>query len=46
GVAPADCVFIDDSPKNVDGAKAAGMDAIHFTDAAALEAALTERGFL
>lgn len=46
GVAAADCVFIDDRQKNVSGARAAGMDAIHFTDAAALEAALIERGLL
>jgi 2-haloacid dehalogenase len=44
GVAAADCVFIDDSPNNVAGARAAGMDAIHFTDPAALAAALAERG--
>lgn len=25
-----DCVFIDDSPKNVDAARAAGMHAVHF----------------
>ncbi len=46
GVAPADCVFIDDAPHNVDGARAAGMDAIHFTGAAALRAALAERRLL
>ncbi|MBO9400045.1 HAD family phosphatase [Shimia sp. R9_3] len=45
-VAPANCVFIDDSPKNVDGAKAAGWDAIHFTGAEALRAALEQRGLL
>lgn len=46
GVAPSDCVFIDDSPKNVDGAKAAGWDAIHFTGAEALRTALEQRGLL
>ncbi|MEL6644178.1 MAG: HAD family phosphatase [Pseudomonadota bacterium] len=46
GVEPEDCVFIDDGPHNVEGAKAIGMDAIHFTDAAALEAALAARGLL
>ena len=46
GVSPADCVFIDDSPKNVEGAKAAGMDAVHFTGAGPLADALTERGLL
>lgn len=46
GVEPAECVFIDDAPHNVEGAQAAGMDAIHFTSPAALEAALIERGLL
>ncbi len=46
GVAPADCVFIDDGAHNVAGARAAGMDAIHFTGAPALARALTERGLL
>lgn len=46
GVAPDACVFIDDSPRNVAGARAFGMEAIHFTTPAALEAALTERGLL
>lgn len=46
GVAPGDCVFIDDAPHNVEGARAAGMDAIHFTDPNALEAALKSRVLL
>lgn len=46
GVAPSDCVFIDDSPKNVEGAKAAGWDAIHFTSSENLRDALRERGLL
>jgi 2-haloacid dehalogenase len=46
GVAPADCLFIDDSEKNVVGAMAAGMDAVQFSDPDALEAALAERGLL
>ncbi len=41
-----ECVFIDDSPKNVDGAKAVGMDAIHFTGPEDLAAALGERQIL
>ncbi len=45
-VAPHECVFIDDSPKNVAGAKAAGMDAIHFADPDALESALQDRELL
>ncbi|MEX0278276.1 MAG: HAD family hydrolase [Ruegeria sp.] len=46
GIAPEDCVFIDDSPQNVDGARATGMDGIHFTSPQALETALSERGLL
>lgn len=46
GLAPADCVFVDDMAHNVKGARAAGMDAIHFTTARALAAELTERGLL
>ena len=30
GLAADECLFIDDSIKNVDGAKAVGMDAVHF----------------
>lgn len=46
GVVPEECVFVDDSPRNVDGARAVGMDAIHFTDAQALETELQSRGLL
>ncbi|MDK3018997.1 HAD family hydrolase [Pseudodonghicola flavimaris] len=46
GLAADDCLFIDDSPRNVDGARAVGMDAVHFTSPQALETALTERGLL
>lgn len=46
GVAPQDCVFIDDGPHNVDGARAAGMDGIHFTGPDALAAVLSDRGLL
>ncbi len=46
GHAPEDCVFIDDGLQNVEGARAVGMDAIHFTSPQALDAALTERGLL
>ena len=46
GLAAEDCVFIDDGLHNVAGAKAVGMDAIHFTDAASLEVALQDRGLL
>ena len=46
GVAPADCLFIDDSEKNVLGARTAGMDGVHFTQPDALEAELAQRGLL
>ncbi len=44
GVAPEQCVFIDDGAHNVRGAQATGMDGIHFTGADALRVALSERG--
>ncbi|KGJ04375.1 2-haloacid dehalogenase [Paracoccus halophilus] len=44
GLQPQDCIFIDDSPANVEGARAVGMEAIHFTGAEALGRELTERG--
>jgi len=46
GLDPAASLFIDDSQKNVDGAKAAGWQAVLFTDAATLEKDLAERGIL
>lgn len=46
GVRAGDCLFIDDSPFNVAGARASGMAAHHFTDPAALERDLTGRGLL
>jgi 2-haloacid dehalogenase len=46
GVSPQDCVFIDDGLHNCLGAKAAGMDAIHFLGPDQLAAALQERGLL
>ncbi len=39
-------VFIDDSPMNVDGARAVGMHAIHFTGPDGLESGLREHGLL
>jgi 2-haloacid dehalogenase len=45
GLKPEDCVFIDDSLKNVRGAEAAGMHAIHFTGAAELAHDLRQLGF-
>ncbi|MBD9528020.1 MULTISPECIES: HAD family phosphatase [Paracoccus] len=44
GLVAQDCLFIDDSLPNVEGARAVGMDAIHFTDAEALAAELAARG--
>lgn len=46
GVIPADCLLIDDSDRNVAGARAFGMDALPFTTSAALEQALTARRLL
>lgn len=46
GVVPGDCIFIDDGLHNVEGARAVGMDGIHFTTPDALEAALTDRSVL
>jgi putative hydrolase of the HAD superfamily len=37
-------LFIDDNIDNVQGARAAGLDAIHFTALPALDRALAERG--
>lgn len=44
GLDAASCVFIDDKAINCDGARAVGMDAIHFTGAPDLAVALRERG--
>jgi 2-haloacid dehalogenase len=38
--------FVDDSVRNVDAARTAGMDAVHFTDAATLFEELQGRGLL
>jgi glucose-1-phosphatase len=46
GRPPGEHLFIDDIRENVDGALAAGWDAIHHTDAAALRAALVDRGLV
>lgn len=46
GLAPGDCLFVDDSPKNVAGARAFGMQADLFTTPDALEQALVARGLL
>ena len=44
GLTPAETLFIDDSAKNVEGARAAGWHAVLFTDAAALERDLARFG--
>ncbi|TGQ52334.1 HAD family phosphatase [Mesorhizobium sp. M1C.F.Ca.ET.193.01.1.1] len=44
GLEPAATLFIDDSQRNVDGAKAAGWQAVLFTDARALKADLERLG--
>lgn len=44
GLEAGACLFIDDSESNVMAARAVGMDAVRFTDAASLSAALRERG--
>ena len=46
GIEPAAALFIDDSQKNVDGAKAAGWQAVLFMDAATLENDLIRLGVL
>ena len=44
GVAADEAVFLDDSPTNVEGARAVGMHAVLFTDAPAARAALVDLG--
>ncbi|MBZ9739207.1 MULTISPECIES: HAD family hydrolase [unclassified Mesorhizobium] len=44
GLEPSATLFIDDSQKNVDGAKAAGWQAVLFTDAGTLKADLERFG--
>ncbi len=46
GLAAEDCLFIDDSPRNVAGAGAVGMQAHHFTGPEALRRDLVERRIL
>jgi FMN phosphatase YigB (HAD superfamily) len=46
GCAPERCLFIDDLAENVDGARAAGMDGIHFLGRIELEEELMARGLL
>jgi len=44
GRPPRDLIFVDDRPKNVDGAVAAGLQGVLFAGAEGLERALRERG--
>ncbi len=44
GVEPAEIFFVDDRTEHVEGARRVGFDAVPFTDAASLRAALEERG--
>jgi 2-haloacid dehalogenase len=44
GIAAEDCVFIDDSPANVAGARAVGMHAIHYREPLDLAAELRRHG--
>ena len=44
GLAPADCIFIDDSLANVEGARAFGMQGHHFKTAAELRTDLRQQG--
>lgn len=46
GIDPADTLFIDDVLHNADAARAAGWQALHFSDAAQCEAELARRGLL
>lgn len=46
GLVASDCLFIDDSPRNVAGAEAVGMKGLHFTTPEALRRALVEFGLL
>jgi FMN phosphatase YigB (HAD superfamily) len=44
GTSAPDTLFIDDKPENVDGARRAGMQALHFTGIDALREELARRG--
>lgn len=46
GLSPCECLFIDDSAKNIEGAQHFGMDTIHFTGPDSLAQGLSERGLL
>ena len=44
GLAPRDCIFIDDVPRNVEAANALGIDGVLFTNPDTLRRDLSERG--
>jgi 2-haloacid dehalogenase len=44
GLTPEASIFIDDSYPNVEGARAAGWHAVHFTDPETLRKALRDHG--
>ncbi len=44
-LAAGDCIFVDDSPRNIAAASALGIDGIVFTDPDTLRRDLSERGF-
>ena len=46
GVAPAECLLIDDRERNCAAARALGMEALRFTSAAELSGELARRGLL
>ena len=46
GIRAEESLFIDDTPANVDGARAAGLQTLLLEDPGQLEAALTEQGIL
>jgi 2-haloacid dehalogenase len=46
GLRPEECLFIDDSMKNVEGAQAAGWQAVHFAGPDKLRVDLMARGLL
>lgn len=46
GVAPGECLLIDDRAQNCAAARALGMEALHFTSAPELESELARRGLL
>ncbi|MBL7790991.1 MAG: HAD family phosphatase [Saprospiraceae bacterium] len=46
GLNPGESLFIDDNPRNVEGARAVGLQAVHFQSPGQLREALEEQGIL